>query len=508
MPRVLVLCPTATCFQDLKRAPAALELERVPTAEAALDRLASAYVALLLLDLREPDAFPEGIELISALDHLDDAEARYGFHRIVALVRGDDAATDARMVTLGGHGIQQVLRQRGDDPTFAERTLERVSATIATRAAPKTALCASGGGITGIFFELGALKCLDDCTGGVGRFDEYFGISAGAVVTSLLAAGYSVDAVMAAIAGAPGPLPPLDLSLLRLGHLNVPDIARRIRSVVGGSLRGAVQAVRDHEVPDADRLFLEATASVGAPFHSEGFERLLRPLLEAKGRNSFDALPRPLFIGASDQDRREHVVFGDEGHRDVPVSKAVQASLSINPAFSAVQIGQRWYEDGAVTRTSDFGLAVARGATLVVVLDPFLPWVSEVPGEVHRRGVLYNVDQTLRSMSWTRFEQARDWILRRHPEVSSYTFVPGNRVRHLLSRNPMDHRPYLPIWKGAYLSTLRRIQHLRPRLAGDLSHHHLQLDTQRADAVAHRLRATDTPALADFYPGGRSPFEG
>ncbi len=510
--RILCLCPQPDRFLALQQATGEpgdpqLELvpERAPTAAAAVQRLSEAYVALLLLDLRCEEGVQEALKLLDSLDDLDDVEARYGFHRIVALVQGDTDAVDQLIGDLGRRGLRHILRQRGDDDAFHERVMARITSTLISRATPQTALCASGGGITGIFFELGALKCLDDCTdGAVNGFDSYYGISAGAVVTSLLAVGYSVDEILAGVAGrSGGPIPPLDLALLKMGHLNTPDIARRLRAALGGSLHGAVQALRQHDMPDTDALFLEATAMIGAPFHSEGFEAMLRPLMEAVGStNSFERLPRPLFVGASDQDRRAHVLFGDEGHRDVPISRAVQASLSINPAFSAVQIGDRWFEDGAVTRTSDFGHAVKKGATLVVVLDPFLPWVSDEPGAVNRRGMLYNVDQTLRSMSWTRFEQARDWTLRRHPEVSSYTFVPGNRARQLLSRNPMDHRPFLQIFQAAYLSTLRRIQRLRPRLAGDLAHHGMHLDTQRADAVADRLRATEAPQLEDFFPGG------
>jgi NTE family protein len=506
----LCLCSDPETFAILARAADAVaedahcRLERVSTAEGALQRLGERYVALLLLDLRGERAAVEGELLLDRLDSMDDVEARYGFHRILALVRGDGDAVDAQIAALGRRGVGHILRERGGGEEFAARVLARVQRLVGERAPPRSALCASGGGITGIYFELGALKCLDDVTdGGVNRFDEYFGISAGAVVSSLLANGYSVDEVMAGLAGVPGGrIPPLDLGLLKMGNLNTADIARRLRVAFGDAVRGTVRGVRRHELPDADALFLDATAMVGAPFQSDGFERLLRPLLEAPGAtNSFDELPRPLFVGATDQDRREHVVFGSEGLRDVPISRAVQASLSINPAFSAVQIGERWFEDGAVTRTSDFSYAVARGATLAVVVDPFLPWVSPIAGEVQRRGVLYNVDQTLRSMSWTRFEQARDWILRRHPEVSSYTFVPGNTSRQLLSRNPMDHRPFAAIWRDAYLSTLRRIQHLRPRLAGDLAHHGFGLDTQRAEAVAARLEAIREPEFADFFPG-------
>ena len=67
----------------------------------------------------------------------------------------------------------------------------------------------------------------------------------------------------------------------------------------------------------------------------------------------------------------------------------------------------------------------------------------------------------------------------------------------------MDHRPYLEIWKGAYLSTLQRFEALCHRMRGDLSVHGVTLSVDRALEVAARLRATETPTLHDFYPDGR-----
>ncbi|MBK9375769.1 MAG: hypothetical protein IPN03_19130 [Holophagales bacterium] len=84
-----------------------------------------------------------------------------------------------------------------------------------------------------------------------------------------------------------------------------------------------------------------------------------------------------------------------------------------------------------------------------------------------------------------------------------YTFLPANRLRKVLSVNPMDHRPFLSIWRGAYLSTLQRIHLLRHRMCGDLATHGLSLDTARAEAVAARLEATTEAKFADFFPDGR-----
>jgi len=481
--------------------------------EATMVQLQDSYVSLLLLDLRlapgvPPRLIDEARRLLALLDDPVDIEARYGFHRILALVSGREAEdVDALMVELGGKGVEQVMRQRGEPVAFAGRVLNRACELMVGGSAGRTALCAAGGGITGIYFEQGAIKCLDDCLpgGALRNFDMYFGISAGAVVTSVLRVGYSVDEFMAAIAGVEGGrIAPLNLSLVRLGHLNVPDIKRRLRLGAGAAARGARDILLRRGRLDADAVFLGVTALVGAPFHSDRFGEILHDVFTGAGAtNDFRDLQSALYIGASDQDTKRHVVFGVEDRDEVPIHLAVQASLSINPAFSAVAIDGRYYEDGAVTQTSNFTEAIRRGADLVFSLDPFVPYVSREAGSVNARGVLYNIDQDVRSLSFTRFQRTRDWALRQHPSVSSYTFLPSNRTRRLLSMNPMDHRPYLPIWKGAYLSTLARIQTLSHRLRGDLHAHGIKLDTARAEAVAARLEATEQPGFADFYPDGR-----
>ena len=214
-------------------------------------------------------------------------------------------------------------------------------------------------------------------------------------------------------------------------------------------------------------------------------------------------LGRRLFIGATDHDRKEHVLFGAPPFEHVPVSRAIQASMSINPVFAPTLIDGRYYEDGAVTRTSNFVEAIRHGADLIIALDPLVPFVSKRAGDARERGVFWNADQDIRTISFTRYDTTRNWVLRRHPEVSLYTFLPANHLRQLMSVNPMDHRPYLEIWRGAYLSTLKRIHALGYRMRGDLAGHGMPFDTARADEVAARLRSQAPAGFGDFFPDGK-----
>ncbi len=482
--------------------------------DAANELLAHEYVSMVIVDMRDvgdgrlQERVQAGLAFLDHLDHAQDLEARYGFHRIMALVSGPDPdEVDQWIATLGGWELGRVLRDRTNgSKDFAERVRREIVGLVLDRNIGKTALAASGGGITGILFEIGALKCLDDAMyPGVNNFDMYFGISAGAVVTSVLAAGYSIDEWMAAVAGYPGGrIQQLDLQLMRISNLNFSDIRQRLFDVGKGAVNLAKQTVRDRVAPSMGNVVLDYSALIGPPFQSDNYEAMLREVLESNGGcNDFRKLNRELFIGASDQDARRHVLFGTEGWDDVPISKAVQASLSIHPAFSAVEIKGRYYEDGAVTRTSDFVEAIQRKADLIFVIDPFVPYVAHTPGTTNRRGVLYNIDQDIRSLSYTRFENTRNWILRKHPEVSSYTFLPSNRIRHLLSKNPMDHRPYMEIWRGAYLSTYERLKVLSHRMRGDLHAHGIYLDLERPRVIAERLRHHEHARIQDFFPYGR-----
>ncbi len=476
-------------------------------------RLDSEYVAFLLIDLRPlrgPSSFEDRRQaahaLIQSLDAVPDIDLRFGFHRIGLLVSdGDHAALEPALLRFGAQGIRIAWRARLYDPKFMYRVLDEIVRTVHGRRVGKKALCLSGGGTTGMYFELGVLKCLQDCLpeGALNSMDMYFGISAGAVIASFLAVGFSVDEVMTAIAREPGGRMPIaDMRLVRAGNY---DFGLATRRAVRAARNGTVtmgKILRRKESPSLSGFAAEYRDMWAPPFTAAELERYLREAFELPGAsNRFEQLDRELFIGVTDQDTRRHVLFGAPGSPEATISKAVQASVSFNPVFQAVRIGDRVYEDGAVTKTSNFGTAIERGATFVIIVDPFVPQVSHEPGAHLDRGLFFHIDQNVRTMSFSRFRSARNAILRRHPEIDAYTFLPSNRQRGLLADNPMDHRSYQAIWRGAYLSTLARIERCRPKLEGDLGAHGLTLDPEPAQVVARQLEAVETPTLADFYPG-------
>jgi NTE family protein len=496
--------------------------------DATLDTLHHGFFNLVLLDLREPvrrrgparDDFARGLALLERMDQEPDIERRYGFHRIVALVSGPDGPEiDRRIAALGLRGVGRVMRDLSTchlnehcellptSAAFVRRVFDEIVDLVLRRPVGQVALCASGGGITGLNFELGTLKCLEDCLapGALNRLPLYFGISAGGVAAGMLANGYRIGEFMAAIAGVEGGrLPPIDLNLFGASHVDLRGLTMPLRQMVIKTARAAGELLRGHLPFSLGSFVFEYGDFVHAPFQTDGFEAMLARSFARPGcTNDFRGLGHRLYIGATDQDRKVHVLFGEPPNDEVPISRAIQASMSINPVFAPTLVDGRYYEDGAVTRTSNFVEAIARGADLIFSIDPFVPYVSKEPGAARERGIFYNVDQDIRALSYTRYDTTRNWAIRRHPEVSLYTFLPANHLRRLLSTNPMDHRPYLDIWKGAYVGTLRRMHALGYRMSGDLAAHGLTFDAAGAEAVADRLTATERVTFADFFPDGR-----
>ena len=341
------------------------ELEFVPVWDTmgATDALRSAYVNLLLVDLRWCENFENRVaeirQLLKELDHDEDIEQRYGFHRIVVLVSGPDAhRIDDLIIELGAVGVRYVLRQDfqehrpawSSDVSYAAEVLQMADELTSSRRIGKTAICGSGGGITGIYYEMGVLKCLDDCLTncGVNDFDMMFGISAGAVVTSLLSVGYTPDELMAGIAGVKGGrVPPFSLSLLRLSHFNHEDMRWRMTSAAKTAVRAFWDALRGRGGDTAEKLFLEYTSLVGAPFHSSEFEVILRRALHTAGStNDFRKLPVELYVGASDQDARSHVLFGVQAMTTCPSARRSRLPSASIPRFP------RCPSKAATTRTA------------------------------------------------------------------------------------------------------------------------------------------------------------
>ena len=293
----------------------------------------------------------------------------------------------------------------------------------------KVALVCAGGGLTGALYEIGALRALDELVDRpLGDLDLYVGVSGGALVSSLLASGITPSEMYDAVTSpSGGPLGVPDAPLYRLGLGDFLTASRRapalLRRATKAALRGETSRLADILLS----LFELLPAGI---LDNSGLQEYVEALIRARGgTDRFDDLRRPLLVVAVDLDDGEAIAFGDRAHRDVTVSRAVQASTALPGLYRPVRIGGRDYIDGGVKKTAHIHLAIEQGADLVLCVNPIVPIRNDAEGgalggHLSARGITYVLDQALRIMLHGRMQYGMERYRREYPEVDILLMEP------------------------------------------------------------------------------------
>lgn len=231
----------------------------------------------------------------------------------------------------------------------------------------KVGLVLGGGGLIGMGYHAGALKALDDHGVDVATADVIVGTSAGAVMGSYLAIGWSptdfVDYAngrhpdVAKENGTGGGLDPF----VPLWSNPIERVTRGIGSMFAvASSRGYVGRITRGRVPGA-RL-------------RHAFPSGLYSTTETRIRLQED-LPehwpdRTIYICGADLYTGRRVPFGHPDAPGAPFFDAVLASTAIPGLFPPVKIGDRQYVDGGIVSATSLDLAVDAGCDAIVCIAP------------------------------------------------------------------------------------------------------------------------------------------
>src|SRR5262249_1024538 len=133
--------------------------------------------------------------------------------------------------------INTVVASEDPEQGLAE-VVERVSSALASQARGKVALCLAGGGIEGVFYELGALRALSYFLPELSLFDLDIpcGITAGAVLAAFLANGLDPREIARGLQRGEGKLD--RIGRRDLFDLNVGDFVQRCGITAWEALRG------------------------------------------------------------------------------------------------------------------------------------------------------------------------------------------------------------------------------------------------------------------------------
>lgn len=443
----------------------------------ALELLADHYFNFVVVDARlcsdcecGPDCTPLSVQFMKRIHYSADPDKRYPLSRIIAVLRNDEELAqhsfELGKLRIGGFVV---------DP-FSGKLFELMERLYDPEPG-KTAICLSGGGLEGFLFELGVMLAINAHlqARSVTDFDVFCGISAGGVLGSFLANKTEPEDIIEQLfedeKGGAALTPQV------IYDLHVREYASRLFSLA-----------RSMTVLSGSELVSNMLRSVPVGFfRGDALHDFIERLLNEEGRtNDFRELERELYIGATDQDRSTHVIFGAGQWRDVPISRAVRASAALTPFFEPVRIEGRYFVDGQYTRTANFHMAVERGAKLVIVVNPLVPIKVEETGYVRKKGGVFSALQALKSVIHTRFMHAFQAAVDAYPDVDFVLFEPEGDLLRLMGGSPMKYNLRTEILNVAYRAAVQRIRRDYEVLLGTFDRHGFRLQRHPRLRATHR----------------------
>ena len=310
----------------------------------------------------------------------------------------------------------------------------------------------AGGGITGFLYEVGVLAALDELAGRAvsNDFDLYVGTSAGGVLAALLANGARPGKIFEAITEDRSDSPFYFQSRDILG--DVPGGPLGMISQFGRAMVGTLgRALRAKRWPSFAQMLADFQEHHPPGFYStEALEKTLCDRFSALGyRHQFSELPHELLITGTDIDTGEHLVFGAGEFADLHICRAVAASCAIPVFFRPIRIGERDVVDGAVSEGCPIEIAIERGASLIVFVNPMVPILNDrsrlcIPiaeghcARLSEKGVGWIGDQAMRLMRAHPLEFAIDALRSSNPGVKLLHLEPGRDEIQLFMHSIMS----------------------------------------------------------------------
>jgi predicted acylesterase/phospholipase RssA len=345
-------------------------------------------------------------------------------------------------------------------------------------------------------YEIGALAALDDffSVGGfdVNQFDVYVGTSAGAFVATMLASGMSVKSIFGAVLDDDrSALPARRTDIFRFDWRQGLGIARDLGGVL---LQAAARTVR-RRGPTPGELVGELLDVLPAGvFSLRHYEKYLERFLEHHGLPTrFSELQRELYITANDLDSGHRAIFGQGDLLGAPLAKAICASSAIPLFFEPVRFAGRDFVDGAAGKVAHGDIALARGAELLVVVNPLIPMRNDperealptpIVGASHLRdkGLLAVWQQAGKMSTRTKLHQELRRYRASHPQVSILLVEPREDEGDMFLHNPMSFASRRRVVRYGYDSTARLLKQQRELWEAAFGKERVRVDAARLRA--------------------------
>ena len=357
-------------------------------------------------------------------------------------------------------------------------TIHQALAPNQTGSKPKIGLAIAGGGPVGAIFELGALRALDESIDGLKlhELDVYVGVSSGALIAAGLANRLTTAELCRIFMGQEYASLKFDPAhFLRPAYQEYFQRATRIPSILTDTL---FKMIKHPGQVGFTQLISELGKAVPSGiFDNETIHDFLEEAFNlTRQGNSFDDLDCQLFIVAVDLDSGAAVRFGSDSHRDISISRAVQASAALPGLYPPVEIDGHFYVDGALRRTLHASVALDEGVDILIGVNPLVPFDSGVKGQngeisdqrLTRGGLPLILSQTFRALIQSRMEAGFKKYYSSHPFADLLLVEPDRDNEEIFFTNIFSYSSRRALCEHAYQATrqdlLRRHEILSPIL--------------------------------------------
>lgn len=359
-------------------------------------------------------------------------------------------------------------------------------------------LAIAGGGPIGAMYELGALRALDEALDGIDltRMDCYVGVSSGA----FLAAGLvnrmsSAEMCRIFITGDSDDVRFRPETFLRPAIF---EYMRRASALPRLTLEwwSSLLSPRDSRLSDLMVRFGSLVPT--GLFDNSEVERFLREIFSRRGRsNDFRQLERELYVVAVDLDSGEAVRFGAGEWKDIPISKAVQASAALPGLYPPVEVRGRHYVDGALRRTMHASVLLERGIDLLIGINPLVPFDSTKvdsdaghrggvdPHRIWQGGLPAVMSQTFRTLLQSRMQVGLAKYAQQYPDIDQLIFEPNSNDGEMFFTNAFSFSNRRRVCQLGYRNTLQDLRNRADALGPVLAAHGIRL---REDVLNDRHR--------------------
>ncbi len=381
----------------------------------------------------------------------------------------------------------------------------------------KIALVLAGGGMTGAVYEIGAMRAINDLLldRTVNDFDIYVGTSAGAIVASFMASGITPEAMFLAVAGQHPELPSLRRE--HIFSLNQREFLRRSMALPARLARTLFDTIRN----PANSTLVDALWSLtdilpSGLYDGMALERYIRQGLTIYGNaNDFRALRKELFIIATELDTGERAVFGPDVSSHVPISHAVAASSALPMVYKPVRIDGREYVDGGMRGTASLDIAIEHGASLVVCVNPLVPFDNRPQGAPEdrpkeelfsRRGFSAIASQVSRITTHAGLRYQIKQLRRQHPQIDIILIEPRADDNLLAFGNIMRYAERLAIARHGFESVTLDLAEDYFTYKEILARHGVPISRRLVIEELAEIRASDYhPQVIERILGARTP---